>query len=108
VGQQRECLLDRKKHPLHVRIEDRIENLLGDGAQGAVPRNARIRKDDIEFALVSVDLSKQAIKIIEFRNVSLYSGDISADFAYRRVQLRLPASRDERVGAFPHKTLCGR
>src|SRR4029077_16374642 len=105
VGQQRQCLLNRKNYAFYVGIENRIEELPRDGAQRGIAGDTGICKHDVEFALLPLDLVKEAIEVVEVLYVSLHAGDISSDLLRGDVQLRLPASCDENVGAFADKLL---
>src|SRR5258705_4158933 len=108
VGQQRQSLLNRKKHAFYVGVENRIEKLFADSAQGGIADNAGIRKHNIELALLLLDLSKEAFDVGDVRHVSLHTGDISSDFLDGGGQFRAAAPSDEDVGAFVDKLLRGR
>ena len=59
-------------------------------AQNAERRNAgntRVREHDIEPAFVSFDLSKEAVQVAEFRNISLDCGYVRPYRPYRLRQL---------------------
>src|SRR5262249_47141367 len=89
----------------HVYVEERVVELLGDRAQGRKLRDTGIGEDDVEPALLALNLGEQAIEIVKVRHVSLDAGHISPDLLHRRSQLGLTAPRDEDVGAFAHKPL---
>src|SRR5258705_2143097 len=108
VGQQRQSLLNRKKHALYIGVEHRIEKLFADSAQDGIADNAGIRKHNIELALLMLDLSKEAFDVGDVRHVSLHAGDISSDFLDSCGQFRTAAPGDKHVGAFVDKLLRGR
>src|SRR5215468_1111580 len=105
LRQQRQRLLHREKQAFHVYVEERVVELLGDRAQGRKLRDTGISEDDVEPALLALNLGEQAIEIVKVRHVSLDAGHISPDLLHRRGQLGLTAPRDEDVGAFAHKPL---
>src|SRR6266403_2520541 len=105
VRQQRQRLLHREKHALHVDVEDPVVQLLGDRAQGRKHRDAGIGEDNVEPALLPLDLCEEAIEVAEVRHVSLDAGHIASDLLDRRRRLRLAAPGDEDVGAFLHEPL---
>jgi hypothetical protein len=84
VGQQRQGLLNRKKHAFYIGVKNRIEKLPGDGAQGGIARDTGVRKHDVELALLLLDLVEETIEVGEVRYVSLDAGDISSDFLHGR------------------------
>src|SRR5262249_47474592 len=94
-----------EKHALHVDVEDRVVELLGDRAQGRQLRDAGVGEDDVEPALLPLDLGEEAIKVVEVRHVSLDAGHIASDLRDRRRRLGLTAPGDEDVGAFLHELL---
>lgn len=79
--------------------------LLGDLAERGILCNTGIREHDIELAFLPLDLREEAIQIAKIRHVSLYPGDISPDFLYRRRQLCIAAPAYVDVRAFVHKLL---
>src|SRR5262245_21821169 len=81
--QQRQRLLHREQHALHVDLEDRVVELLGDRAQGRQLRDAGIGEDDVEPALLPLDLCEEAIEVAEVRHVSLDAGHIASDLLNR-------------------------
>ena len=103
--QQRQSLLNRKKHAFYVGVENRIEQLFADRAQGGIADDAGIRKHNIERALLLLDLSKEAFDVSDVRHVSLHAGDISSDFLDGGGQFRAAAPGDEDVGAFVDELL---
>src|SRR5262249_32880424 len=78
---------------------------LGDRAQGRKPRDAGIGEDDVEPALLPLDLREEAIEAAEVRHVPLDAGPIASDLPDRRRRLGLTAPGDEDVGAFLHELL---
>src|SRR2546422_70600 len=107
IGQQRERLLHGEQDAFHVDVEDRVEELFSDLAEGSILRYAGVGKHDIELAVLPLDLCEQAIEIAQIRYVSLHAGDISGDLFRRRGQFGLAPPRDEDVGAFGHELLRG-
>src|SRR5712691_5975856 len=105
IRQQRKRLLHREQETFHIDVEDRVIELLSYLAEGGIRRNAGIREDNIERALLPLDLCEEAIEIAKARDVALYAGDIPSDPLYRRRQLRITAPRYEDVRAFVHKLL---
>jgi hypothetical protein len=61
--------------------------------------------NDIELALLVLDLREQTIKIGQVRYIASDARHISSDLLHRRDQLRIPAPRNEHVRAFVHKLL---
>jgi hypothetical protein len=51
------------------------------------------------------NLCEGAIKVVRFRDISLYAGYILSDLFYRVSQLRFAPPRDENISAFVHKLL---
>src|SRR5215472_3837517 len=105
LRQQRQRLLHREKQTFHVDVEDRVVELLGDRAQGRKLRNTGIGEDNVEPALLALDLGNQAIEIVKVRHISSDGGDVAPDLLDRRRQLGLTPARDEHVGAFVHELL---
>jgi len=66
----------REKTPFHVAVEQRVVVLLGNAVSGANFALAGIWRNDIELALLALDLGEQPIEIAEVRHVSSYAGDI--------------------------------
>src|SRR5262249_24080021 len=88
--------------------EDRVVELLGDRAQGRKLRDTGIGEDDVEPALLAIDLEEQAIEIVKVRHISSDGGDVAPDLLDRHRQLGLTPARDEHVGTFVHELLRGR
>src|SRR5207245_1130317 len=105
IGHQGKRLLHREKEALHVDVEDRVEVLLSDLAQGCKLGPTGIREDNIQLGLFALDVCEEPIKIAEVRHVALETADISSDLLYRRRQLRITAARDKDVRAFVHELL---
>src|SRR4029077_14972911 len=105
VRQQRKRLLHGEKQSLHVGIEDRIEELLGDRAEPRIFRHAGIREHNIELALLTLDLRKQAIQIVELRHVALHSGYVLADLLDGRSQLITTPPGYEDISTLVHEPL---
>src|SRR5262249_8834559 len=105
VRQQRQRLLHREQHALHVDVEDRVVELLSDRAQGRQLRDAGIGEDNVEPALLPLDPGEEAIEVAEVRHVSLDAGHIASDLRDRRRRRGLTAPGDEDVGAFLHELL---
>jgi hypothetical protein len=90
---------------LYIDVEQFVEMLLRDLAQGGELRPAGIGEHTIELAFLPLDLGKEAIQIVKVRHVSLHAGYISFNLLYRRRQLRRTASRDKNVRAFIYELL---
>src|SRR5262249_184650 len=105
VPEQWQRLLHREKHALHVDVEDRVVELLGDRAQGCKFRDAGIGEGVVGPPFLPFDLCEEAIEAAELRPVSLDANHISPDLLHRRGQLGLTAPGDEDVGAFLHELL---
>src|SRR3989442_5321818 len=95
IGHQGKRLLHREQEALYVDVEDRVEVLLSDLAQGCKLGPTGIREDNIQLALLALDVCEEPIKIAEVRHVALETADISSDLLYRRRQLRITAARDK-------------
>src|SRR6266446_1159805 len=108
IGHQWKRLLHREQEALHVDVEDRVEVLFSDLAQGRKLGPTGIREDNIQLGLLALDVCEEPIKIAEVRHVALETADISSDLLYRRRQLQIAAPRDEDVRAFVHELLRGR
>src|SRR5206468_7984839 len=89
---------------LYVDVEDRVVELFADLAEGRIPRDARIREQDVEPPLFTPDLAEEAVEVGMVRNVAPDAGDVVPDLLDGRRQLRLTASSDEHVRAFVHKS----
>src|SRR3989442_1643662 len=98
-------LLHREQEALHIDVEDRVVELVGDRAERGKPRNPGIDEHNIELAFLLPDLPEEAIEIAQVRHVSLYAGHVSSDFLDGGIQLRLTPSGYEDVGAFVDKLL---
>src|SRR5437879_3391433 len=92
IRHQRKRLLHREQEALHVDVEDRVVVLLGDLAE-----------DNVEPALLLLDLGEEAIEIAKVRHVALDAGNVASDFLDRRSQITAP--RDEDVRALVYKLL---
>src|SRR5262245_18840408 len=86
-------------------VEERIIVLLSNLAERGKLRDAGVGEDDVEPALLALDLGEEAIEVAEVRHVSPDAGHISSDLLDRRRRLRLTAPGDEDVGAFLHELL---
>jgi hypothetical protein len=64
------------KRTLHIDVEDRVIKLLSNRSKRRIPRNTGIREENIELALLRLDLGEEVIKIGKVRHVSLYARDI--------------------------------
>src|SRR5947209_17781157 len=96
-------LLHREQEALHVDVEDRVVVLLGDLAEGGICRHTGVREDNVEPALLLLDLGEEAIEIAKVRHVALDAGNVASDFLDRRSQITAP--RDEDVRALVYKLL---
>src|SRR4030095_3566643 len=99
VGHQGKRLLHGEQQSLYVDVEDRVVELFADLADGRIPRDARIREQDVEPALFTLDLAEEAAAGDMVRNVAPDTGDVVLDLLDGRRQLRLTASSDEHVSA---------
>src|SRR2546427_1226818 len=103
IRHQRKRLLHREQEALHVDVEDRVVVLLGDLAEGGICRHTGVREDNVEPALLLLDLGEEAIEIAKVRYVALDAGNVASDFLDRRSQITAP--RDEDVRALVYKLL---
>src|SRR2546422_5774694 len=78
IGHQWKRLLHREQEALHVDVEDRVEVLLSDLAQGRKLGPTGIREDNIQLGLLALDVCEEPIKIAEVRHVALETADISS------------------------------
>src|SRR5712691_266301 len=81
--------------------------LLGYLAQPSILRDTGIGEDDIEPALLPLDLCEEAVEIAKVRHVAVYAGHVASDLLYCRLQLRITASRYEDGGALRDERLRG-
>ena len=51
IREQGKCLLHCEEQSFHIDVKDGVVELLGYGAQGGIPRNARIREHNVELTL---------------------------------------------------------
>src|SRR5258706_758619 len=105
VGHQRKRLLHGEQQAFYVDGEDRVVELFADLAEGRIPRDARIREQDVEAPLFTLDLGKEAIEIAGLRNVAPDTDDVVPDLLDRRRQLRVTASGNEHVRALADELL---
>src|SRR5258706_3862023 len=105
VGHQRKRLLHGEQQSLYVNVEDRVVELFADLAEGRIPRDTRIREQDVEPPLLTLDLAEEAVEVGMGRNVAPDTGDVVPDLLDGRRQLRLPAAADDPVRAFADKLL---
>src|SRR5882724_247275 len=105
VGHQRKRLLHGEQQALYVDVEDRVVELFADLPEGRIPRDARIREQDVEPPLFTLDLAEEAVEVGMVRNVAPDTGDVAPDLLDGRRQLRLTASSDVYVRAFADKLL---
>src|SRR4051794_31723838 len=79
--------------------------LLGDLAQWGGFARASAREQDVDLALFPFDRIEQTVEVIEIRRVTAPPGHVPANHLDRLIELLLPPTRDENVGAFfnePH------
>jgi hypothetical protein len=67
--------------------------------RGGQRRDTGVGEQDVEAALLLLHRGEQPVEVREVRDVALHAGDVPADLRYRCIELRLPASGDEDVGA---------
>src|SRR5258705_10302792 len=77
VGHQRKRLLHGEQQAFYVDREDRVVELFADLAEGRIPRDARIREQDVEAPLVTLDLAEEAVEVGLVRNVAPDTRDVS-------------------------------
>src|SRR5437899_11814350 len=78
-------------------VEGPVVEFLGDRAESGKLCDPGIGEHNIESTLLLLDLCIETIKVAKIRHVSLYARYISADFLYRRSQLRLTSACDEGI-----------
>src|SRR5579859_133254 len=78
--------------------------LLGDFAEGSKFSDAGIGENHIDSPFGCGGLV-EAIKIGQFRNVSLNASDVAANCFHGLIELLLTAARDEDIGAFFYEEL---
>jgi hypothetical protein len=83
----------------------KVVEVLGDRTQTGILRNTGVCEYNIQPVFLVLDLCKEAIQIVELRDVALDTGYTSTDFLYCRGQLRRAAAGDEHVRALVHKPL---
>ena len=87
--------------PFTLTLNDFVEARLGNGVEGNVEfADAGAGENDINPALLGLDLCVQTVEIREASGVSLHAGDVPADFLDRLVELLLAPAGDEDVRAF--------
>src|SRR5271155_2412928 len=69
-------------------------------------RDASIRENGIEPALLPSDLFEEAIQVAEIRHIPLHAGCIVSDLLHRRSQFGVAAACNEDIGAFINKPFC--
>src|SRR5258705_3247311 len=72
--------------------------LFGDGPKGNKFANARVGENNIDSPLHLRDGLVKTIKVSQFGNVSLNSGNVGADCLHGLVEFLLAAARDEDIG----------
>src|SRR6266571_8589041 len=77
---QRKYFLNGKKEAFDIDVEDRVIKLLRYLAQRGIFRNTGIREDDVESALLALDLRSEPIQIVEIRDISRNGRYIFPDF----------------------------
>jgi hypothetical protein len=65
-------------------------------------------KDNIELALLFLDLFEQPVQIAELRQIPLYSRHVGPNLFHRLIEFRLRTADDKDVGALLHEAFCRR
>src|ERR1700730_18180946 len=81
--------------------------LFGDGPKGNKFGNTGVGENNIESTLYLSDGLVKTIKVGQFGNVSLNTGNIGADCLSGLVEFLLSAARDEDISALFDEKLCG-
>src|SRR6201993_4406167 len=74
--------------------------LLGNLAQWDGFAHAGAREQDVDLALFPLDRIEQTVEVVEIGGVAAHAGHVSANQLDRLIELLLPPTRDENVGAF--------
>src|SRR4030095_13402790 len=90
---------------VQVAVQYRGVVLRGDRAEGSVRGHPGVREEDVEPALLRLDLGVEASEVGEVGHVALHAGHVAADVLDRRRQLRSTTPRDEDVRTFAHEPL---
>src|SRR5271170_1776276 len=106
ILQQRQGFLHGEQRSLDVDLEKFVEMLLRDFVERGKFTNAGIGEYNVEFSFCFDGLI-QTIEVGQAGNVSLNTGDVTADRLHSRVELFLTAARDEDVGTLSDEELCG-
>ena len=80
IWHQRKYFLNGKKEAFDIDVEDRVIKLLRYLAQRGIFRNTGIREDDVESALLALDLRSEPLQIVEIRDISRNGRYIFPDF----------------------------
>src|SRR5258707_2517264 len=105
IFEQRQRLLDRKQRSARIQAEGRIEVLLGNLAQWYGLALASAREQDVDLALFPLDRIEQAVEVVEIGRVTAHAGHVPANQLDGLIELLLPPTRDENVGAFFNEPL---
>ncbi len=82
-----------------------VESVLGHFGKRCRLHDAGICEHDVEVALLSRDLAKKAIQLIESANISADCGDVTTDAFHRCIERIATPSRDEDVSAAGNELL---
>ena len=69
---------------------------------------ASAREQDVNLALFPLDCIEQAVEVVEISRVTLDAGHVPADQLDGLIELLLPPTRDENVGALFNEALGAR
>src|SRR6202041_2878663 len=97
ILQERQCLLHRKQRSPHINVEQLVEMLFGDGAEGNKFANAGVGENNINSPLHLGDGLVETIEVVKFGNVSLNARNVAADCLYRLVEFLPATARDEDI-----------
>src|SRR5579871_275531 len=84
--------LDGEERALHIRIELPVKLFLGDLTKPRKTSAAGVREQNIQPALLPLDLGVEAVKIFEVRNVALYARCTGTNRTYGFIKLSRAAS----------------
>jgi hypothetical protein len=105
VNEQRQRLLHREQHTLHVPAERIVILLFGDAAERQVRSAAGVGKQDVDPSGIGFDLCIEPIEVGHFGRVSLYACRIAVNGGDRFVKFSLAPPRDEHARTFRCKAL---
>jgi hypothetical protein len=86
-------------------LRPKVASKLGDLAQFDGFARAGAGEQDVDLALFSLNRIEQAVEIVEIGRVAAHAGHVPANQLDGLVELLLPPTRDENVGAFFNEPL---